>query len=131
MSNEKLLVEIKSNFSVEETIAKIIAVATHLNWQNPATHNLQQSVAKSGKEILPVQVVELCKPEYSGNMLDKNDERIISVLMPCRISVYEKEDGHTYIAYLNAEPMLSQMPASVSGLMKSANDEIVNIINSI
>lgn len=131
MSNEKLLVEIKSNFSVKETIAKIIAVATHLNWQNPATHNLQQSVAKSGKDILPVQVVELCKPEFSGNMLEKNDERIISVLMPCRISVYKKEDGETYIAYLNAEPMLTQMPATVSGLMKRANDEIVDIIKSI
>ncbi len=106
----------------------IIAAAIKQNWQNPATHNLQESVAKSGKEIRPVQVVELCKPEYSGAMLEKNDERIISVLMPCRVSVYQKNDGKTYVAYLNVMPILSQFPTAVADVMLLANNEIQEIL---
>lgn len=129
MINEQFLKEKESAFSVEETVSMIVAAALKQEWQNPATHNLQQSVAKSGKEILPVQVVELCKPLYSGAMLEKNDERIISVLMPCRISVYQKDDGKTYVAFLNVAPMLSQMPISVAEVMLAANKEIEEILN--
>jgi uncharacterized protein (DUF302 family) len=129
MENEKILVEKMSAFSVEETVSMIIAAAAKQNWQNPATHNLQQSVAKSGKEIRPVQVVELCKPDYSGAMLEKNDERIISVLMPCRVSVYQKNDGKTYVAYLNVIPLLPQMPTTVANVMLAANNEIQDILN--
>jgi uncharacterized protein (DUF302 family) len=61
-------------------------------------------------------------------MLEKNDERIISVMMPCRISVYEKEDGKAYISLMNTAAMAAGMPASISEVMDAAAAETFEIV---
>ncbi len=131
MSTNQFIIEQVSPFSVNETVEKIIEVATRKEWQNPANHDLQKSLAKSDKHVRPVQVVEICKPQYSGTMLEKSDERIVSVMMPCRISVYEKEDGKTYIALLNTAAMSEGMPESIAGAMKGASDESFDIVREV
>ena len=128
MKNNPLIIEHASPFDVETTVTKLIAAATAQNWQNPAVHNLQQSLANAGKAVRPVQVIEICKPEYSGAMLEKNHERIVSVMMPCRISVYQKEDGKAYIALLNME---SEMPATAVDAIRAANNESFAIVKSV
>ena len=76
MNANELFIEQQSPFDISTTVDKLIRAATAKEWQNPATHNLQQSLAKAGKAVNPVQVVELCKPKYSGVVLEKNHERI-------------------------------------------------------
>jgi uncharacterized protein (DUF302 family) len=131
MNASQLIIEKSSPFDVKTTIEKLVEAARLKEWQNPAVHDLQQSLAKSGKEVKPVQVIEICKPEYSGNMLDKSDERIMSVMMPCRISVYEKDDGKAYIALINGAALASGMPASIAEVMIAANDETFGIVESV
>jgi uncharacterized protein (DUF302 family) len=131
MSTNQLIVEQVSPFNVPATVEKLIEAATQKEWQNPAVHNLQQSLAKSGKEVLPVQVVEICKPAYSGLMLEKNDERIVSILMPCRISVYEKDDGKTYVALLDMTAMTAGLPHTAIEAIRGANDESFEIIRAV
>jgi len=31
-----------------------------------------------------------------------DDARLVSAMMPCTISVYEKDDGNIYVAHMNA-----------------------------
>jgi len=131
MSTNQIIIEHVSPFNVETTVEKLVAAAALKEWQNPAVHNLQQSLAKAGKEVRPVQVIEICKPEFSGKMLEKSDERIVSVMMPCRISVYQKEDGKAYVALLNANEMINGMPASIADVMKAANNETFEIVKSV
>jgi uncharacterized protein (DUF302 family) len=131
MSTNQFIVEQVSPFNVEQTVEKIIEVATRKEWQNPANHDLQKSLAKSDKHVRPVQVVEICKPEYSGSMLEKNDERIVSVMMPCRISVYEKEDGKTYVALVNSAAMIEGMPPTIAQAMKGASEETFDIVREV
>ena len=131
MSTNQLIIKQVSPFNVPTTVEKLIEAAIKKEWQNPAVHNLQQSLAKSGKDVRPVQVVEICKPEYSGQMLEKSDERIVSIMMPCRISVYEKEDGKTYVALMNTSAMSSGMPASIAVPMKDAADETFEIVKNV
>lgn len=131
MTRNHLIIEQVSPFSVESTVAKLTEAAIQKGWQNPATHNLQQSLAKAGKTVRPVQVIEICKPEYSGKMLEKNHERIVSVMMPCRISVYEKEDGKTYVALLNMEAMSAEMPSTVIDAIRGASEESIEIVRSV
>ena len=126
-----MIIEHVSPFNVPVTVEKVIEVAIQKGWQNPAIHNLQQSLAKSGKEVLPVEVVEICKPEYSGQMLEKNDERIVSVLMPCRISVYQKEDGKTYVALLDMSQMTEGMTQTATKAIRDASDETFEIVKSV
>ena len=123
----KIVVEHRSRFGFEKTVELLVADAEKREWKIPAVHDLQQSLAKSGKDVRPVKVIEICKPQYSGQMLELNDERIISVMMPCRISVYEKEDGLTYVSLINAGEMASGLPANIARVMKEASDETSQI----
>ena len=131
MGTNQLIIEHVSPFNVSVTVEKLIDAAKQKGWQNPATHNLQQSLAKSGKDVLPVEVVEICKPDYSGIMLEKNDERIVSVLMPCRISVYQKDDGKTYVALLDMSQMTAGMTQTAIEAVNGASDESFEIVKSV
>ena len=127
MTKNKYVIEKQSKYDFDITVDLLVAEAERREWKVPAVHDLQQSLAKSGKDVRPVKVIEICKPKYSGQMLELNDERIISVMMPCRISVYVKEDGLTYLSLINAGEMASGLPASIASVMKEASDETFQI----
>src|SRR5512133_840512 len=131
MDTNQLVIEHTSKFSFARTVDLLVAEAERRDWKVPFVHDLQQSLAKSGKTVKPVKVIEICKPQYSGKMLELNDERIISVMMPCRISVYEKDDGKTYIGLINAGEMAASLPANIASVMKAAADETFEIVQAV
>ena len=128
---EHFIIEQGSRFDMDKTVETILQTAIRKGWSNPATHDLQQSLAKSGKHVKPVKVIEICKPEYSGKMLELNDERIISVMMPCRISIYEKNDGKTYVSILNSGLMTQGVTESVANAIQGVFNESMEIIKSV
>jgi len=131
MKKSQIVVEQKSKYGFEKTIQILTENAEKKEWKVPFVHDLQQSLAKSGKSVKPVRVIEICKPQYSGKMLELNDERIMSVMMPCRISVYEKDDGKTYVSLINVEAMSSNLPSSIAAVMKEASDDTFEIVKSV
>ena len=131
MENNQLIIEKVSPWDFEKTVEVLTTAAEKRNWMIPAIHDLQQSLAKAGKDVRPVKVLEICKPEYSGKMLERNNERIVSVMMPCRISIYLKEDGKTYIALLNGTNLAAGLPESVRAVMVAASDEINELVDSV
>jgi uncharacterized protein (DUF302 family) len=122
-----IVTERQSRFGFDQTVEMIVSNAQKYEWSVPAVHDLQNSLAKSGKHVRPVKVIEICKPKYSGQMLELSDERIISVMMPCRISVYEKDDGKTYVGMLNAREMVSDLAENISRVMIQASDETFEV----
>lgn len=124
-----LLIEQKSPYNVPRTVELIVSEAEKQQWKVPAVHDLQQTLAKTGKMVMPVMVIELCKPEYAGRVLELNDERAVSVFMPCRISVYEKEDGVTYLTIMNADAISGMIPESVADTLKKAAEGSAAIIS--
>jgi len=131
MKSNQLVIEQKSKFDFGKTVDLLIAEAGRREWNVPAVHDLQQSLAKSGKTVRPVKVIEICKPKYSGQMLELNDERIISVMMPCRISVYEKDDGKTYVGLINAGDLATGLQATIARVMNEASDETFEIVRAV
>ena len=127
----KVVLENQSRYGFDKTVEMLIAEAENREWKVPAVHDLQQSLAKSGKMVKPVKVIEICKPEYSGQMLELNHERIISVMMPCRISVYEKDDGKTYVSLINAGGLVAGLPSKIARVMKEASDETFEITKTV
>jgi uncharacterized protein (DUF302 family) len=131
MQPDRIVIEYQSRYDFDKTVELLVTQAERKEWKVPAVHDLQQSLAKSGKSVKPVKVIELCKPRYSGQMLELNHERIISVMMPCRISVYEKEDGLTYISLINTGEMASGLASNIASVMKEASDEIFEIVKTV
>jgi len=131
METNQMIFEKVSPWNFEKTVELLTKAAVTKEWNIPAIHDLQQSLAKAGKAIDSVKVLEICKPEYSGKMLEKNDERIVSVMMPCRISIYLKEDGKTYVALINGAALVAGMPENVRKVMIAAADEVNEIVDSV
>jgi uncharacterized protein (DUF302 family) len=131
MQEIQSIFEKESLFGFNETVEILTIAATDREWGNPATHDLQATLAKSGKSVRPVKVIEICKPAYSGEMLAKSDERVVSVMMPCRVSVYEKADGKIYVATLNVKSITAGMPDSIQSAMIAAANEIEEIVRSV
>jgi uncharacterized protein (DUF302 family) len=131
MSKSKFIIEQPSKYDFDKTVDLLVEEAELKEWKVPAIHDLQHSLAKSGKTVKPVKVIEICKPAYSGQMLELNDERIMSVMMPCRISVYLKDDGKTYTALVNGAEMSAGMPDKIAKVMKAASDETLEIVKTV
>jgi uncharacterized protein (DUF302 family) len=126
---QEILVERTSPYSVNTTVELIVAESERQNWKVPVVHDLQQTLARSGKNVMPVRVIELCKPDLAGSILELNHERSFSVFMPCRISVYAKEDGTTHLSVMNAEMMAAFIPGAIAVAMVEAAKGSLGIID--
>jgi uncharacterized protein (DUF302 family) len=104
-----MLHENPSPYGLEETVSKIKDSAIKKGWVVPSVKPLHKSILKhGGGEVEPVMLVNLCNANHAYNILHEDENKIISVFMPCTISVYQKSDGKVYIGTMNAG-LLGQM----------------------
>ena len=128
---EEMFFESKSRFGFSETLQKLSDLIPESGWKEIAVLDLQAIMKKNGKEILPVKVVELCKPDYAYRLLSDDSQRIYSNMLPCRISVYEKSDGNCYISRLNAAMLAAQLGGVTEEVMTAAYDDAEEMINKL
>ena len=104
MAGSLMFEEHESQFTVEETVARIQAnvEAAGNGWALFGLRYPTRPVEATGVSVLPVIAIEACSPKYSGPILKDDKTRFLSLLMPCKISVYKKTDGKVYIGTMNA-----------------------------
>jgi uncharacterized protein (DUF302 family) len=102
------MIESQSKYGFGATVDTLSKVAVNNGWKVTIVHDLQETMKKNGKEVLPVKVMEICNPGLAYQILSKDDLRDVSPMLPCRISVYEKSDGKTYVSRMNA-PAFAEM----------------------
>lgn len=114
-----MFTETPSPFGMEETVARIQhnIQATGHGWTLSGLRNPARAVQADGGNTLPVMMVEACSTKYSGPILNDDDTRILSILMPCKITVYKKNDGKVYVGTMNAGLMGKLFGPMVSGIM--------------
>jgi uncharacterized protein (DUF302 family) len=127
----EMFLESESRYNFDETVKTLTETITNGGWKILVVHDLQESMKKAGKEILPVNVLEICNPKYSYRLLSKDSERIYSSLMPCRFSVYEKSDGRVYISRMNTPVMSKQIGGLVDEVMSGANNDAESFIKTV
>lgn len=131
MEFSNVILENESRFGFDETIQKIHDNADENGWKIPTVHDLQETLRKNQIDVQEVKVIELCKPLYSGALMKEDPTKFVSALMPCRISVYRKSDGKTYISRINS-PMLSMfMGGTIGSVMGNAGTEMEVIIGRV
>jgi len=120
-----ILHEKVSPYGTEETINKIKGNAAKKGWVIPSIKLLHKSILKhGGGKILPTVLVNLCQANYAFSILKEDENKKISVFMPCTISVYEKTDGKTYIGSMNAGLLGEMFGGTVAEVMNDvASDQ--------
>ena len=96
--------ETPSPFGVEETVARVQQNIQKVGngWALVGLREPAKAVQADGGNVLPVILIEACSTKYSGPILKNDDVRFLSLLIPCKVSVYKKNDGKTYIGTMNA-----------------------------
>ena len=122
--------ETVSPFGMEETVARIQhniqdnPVLKEHGWSLSGLRNPAKAVQTDGGNTLPVMMVEACSTKYSGPILKEDTVRFLSILMPCKISIYKKQDGKVYIGTMNAGLMGMMFGPLVGEIMsKVAEDQ--------
>ncbi len=126
-----MMLENESRYDFETTLTTVEQSAKGAGWSIPVVHDLQASMAKAGKEVNQVKVFALCNPEYGVQVLGGDEERAFSPMLPCRLSVYTKSDGKTYISRMNMPAVSRKMPANVRTVMKKAYKDLEKILSGI
>ena len=116
----------------DTTVAKVEEAVLAKGWKIPNVTDLQATMKKFDKEVRSVKVFDICHPEHSYKILSQSDERIVSNMMPCRIAVYEKEDGSVWISRMNsgfvAKPMSSIIRTTMSDAAKDMEEIIARVL---
>jgi uncharacterized protein (DUF302 family) len=130
-SAPQFLIESESKYTFAETIDSLNNLGNQNGWKLVAIHDLQKSLKKNGKDVLPINIIEFCNPEYSYAVLNDDASKQVSALMPCRISVYEKPDGRTYISRINPEFLAASFGNVKNSPMAKAIGDIENILSRL
>ena len=120
--------ESRTNADFTTTVATIEEKVVEKGWKIPVIHDLQATMKKFDKEVRSVKVFEICHPDHSYKILNRNEERIVSSMMPCRIAVYEKEDGSVWISRMNSGVVAKSMTKVVRRTMSAAARDVEEII---
>lgn len=99
-----MIKEVASPYGFEETMTKVKANAKAQGWKVPKSWkiNFQKNLKKTVKiDIGPNQVMGMCEPQAAADILKHDKLKQLAVMMPCKIAIYEKSDGKTYISIMN------------------------------
>ena len=103
-----MFVEVESPYGYETTHQMLVDNLKAHGWKSPKAYNWQKILQEEGVSTNPFIMYDICKPQYAAQILQHEELRVISTLMPCATSVYQKSDGKTYVAFLNVN-MIGQM----------------------
>lgn len=126
MAGSLMFNEHVSPFGMEETVARVQhnIQDTGNGWALSGLRNPAKAVQSDGGNVLPVMMVEACSTKYSGPILKEDSVRFLSILMPCKVTVYKKNDGKVYIGTMNAGLMGKMFGPLVGDIMsKVAEDQ--------
>lgn len=128
---DTMFFENKSRYGFDETVEHLSEISIERGWKVIQILDLQETMRKNGKEVLPVKVMELCKPDYAYRLLSDDPLRIYANMMPCRISVYLKDDGQTYVSRMNAAAFAAQLGGVMQEVMSDAFTDAEGFIEQV
>lgn len=121
----------ESPYGYEETLAVFEAEAAEAGWSILGQHDMAAVVANHGADVPGVTVFDLCSSRYSIEILERDDERIVTPMMPCRVSVYETSNGTTYVARMNSGLVARLFGGVINDVMQKASAETEAFIRSV
>jgi len=114
-----MLVTHESKLLFDETVETFIEYAEAAGWQLPKVYELQNSLAKAVYKISSLKVISICNPKYALQVLEDDENKVFSAIMPCRIGIYQTTDGKVYISEMNILLMSKMFRPRVARAMAS------------
>jgi len=139
----QMITESRSRYdTVEETVEAIKAGVNAYNvnhahekdevgmWKVLNTMDMKEKLEKHYPDMKETTLVNLCNPNMAHRMLEDEDQRQVSTLMPCAIGVYEKSDG-IYVSGFNMDMMSKVMPGGLGDILDTVADADHEILQNV
>lgn len=126
-----MMLEDESKYGFEETVEKFEKEVKEAGWKVAGLHDMKEILDGFGYDVDNIKIYELCSSKYSALILEEDDERIVSPLMPCRVAIYEKSDGKTYITRMNSTLMAKPFGGLIDDVMQDAAGETEIILEKL
>ncbi|MBD3331690.1 DUF302 domain-containing protein [candidate division GN15 bacterium] len=121
-----------SSMSLNETVVAIEQSALNHGWMVPKVYDLQASLTKAGHaDAKPMKILSLCQPDHAYAILSENENRKVTAMMPCRIGVFERDDGQVYVAQMNIGLMSKMFGGTIEKVMGQVAVEEHEMLQSI
>jgi len=128
---KNLFIESLSRYDFDQTMEKLSEIILKGGWNISVILDLQAALNKSDIAVLPVKVMEVCNPKLASRILQDSDTRVYSSMLPCKISVYTKDDEKTYLSILNSGAFASQIGGVVENVMTEAFSQVEKFIHQV
>jgi uncharacterized protein (DUF302 family) len=112
----------------DRAVEAILEAAAGRGWSVPTVHQLSEGLEETGRGRLAATVVELCRPDYAAGLLEGDEARAVTAMMPCRLAVYETSRGTVVISRMNVAFMgwlFGGRARKVMARASQASEEIV------
>jgi uncharacterized protein (DUF302 family) len=122
----KMMIKVyPSRLSVDETAAAVEKAALGKNWKVPKIYDIQKTLKDSGfSDMTPLKIASICQPQHAYNILKPSDkDKVVTAIMPCRVAVYQGNDGKVYIAEMNMGLMSRMFGGNIAKIMSAVAAE--------
>lgn len=123
--------EKKSAHDFTTSVKLITEAVKEAGWTIPTEFDMQANLRKGGHDVLPFQIFVLCHSGYAKQVLENDDARLLAAIMPCRIGVYEKQDGSAYISWSNLQKLGEELGEPSKNILKNVAKEIDKIAEGV
>lgn len=114
-----MMLEKPSRLGFDETVAALQAAAKKRGWEVGPAMDMQEAMLKAGhKNAKPFKILTMCKMDLAEPLLKAQIEHKAMPFAPCRISVFEGDDGKIYVAKPNTELMAQTAAPAFAPLLK-------------
>lgn len=122
----------ESKLAFDETVSAIEESAAEHGWAVPKIYNIQASLQKAGYEdMTKVKILSICQPHHAYNVLKNDSDKKVTAIMPCRISVYEDQNGKVFIAGMNIGLMSKMFGGNIAKVMGGVAEEEHEILKKV
>jgi uncharacterized protein (DUF302 family) len=122
----------KSKFDFDETVKALAESAPKNGWHIPEIRDLQKLWKEQGIEDAPkIKVLYFCDAK-GGYAITKNDElKVMSVMMPMGVSIYETTAGEVEIAAMNISMMSGMFSGVAKETLSNSGNNLDNCLEDI
>ncbi|ADC64133.1 DUF302 domain-containing protein [Allochromatium vinosum] len=125
-----VLKEKPSPYAFDATVTAITEKAQAQGWEVAKVFDFQTAlVAHQRPDPGRIKVLKLCSPEYASRMFSRDETKLVAVMAPCSIAVYEKADGRTYVSTMNMALMWRLMGDDIGPILADIAEEDARILD--
>jgi uncharacterized protein (DUF302 family) len=127
-----MMTETQSRFGFNETVAALQNAAKMRGWEVGPVVDMQEAMLKAGnKSAKPFKMLTMCKKDLAENLIKAQAAQKAMPYAPCRMSVFEGNDGKIYIAKPNTEFMAKMATPAFAPLLKKIVEEEKAVLANI